>query len=122
MPPMMVMTSATTVAKIGRSIKKRLIGIRWTSGSARQPGKAGTSVAGLWISGRRRGHGDRRALGLHFQAGARALQPLGDHPVLGADAFPHHPQALDQRSETNVAPPNDAVLAHDEDVLVGLVG
>src|SRR5262249_29177073 len=103
MPPMMVMTSDTTAAKIGRSMKKRLIlmGVVPTGGAQRR--RASFLCLDDRPFGRRSGQHRRLPLGGHLAAGARALQAADDHPVLGGDALAHHAHALVHGPELDVA-------------------
>src|SRR5262245_38451387 len=120
---MMVMTSATTAAKIGRSMKNRLI----LMGLA-VPARAAWAFPALFLGLRRRLYGRRLgqrqslALGRHLDAGAGALQPPGDDPLLGGETFAHHAQALVQGAELDVAARHAAVFTNGVHELVGLVG
>src|SRR5215469_3526527 len=120
MPPMMVMTSDTTAAKIGRSMKKRLIlmGVLPTGGAQRR--RASLLCLGDGPLGRRSGR-RHLALGGHLATGTGALQAAHDHPVLGGDALAHDTHALVHWSELDVAARHDAVRADGVDELVGLV-
>src|SRR5215472_2694595 len=111
MPPMMVMTSDTTAAKIGRSMKKRLIlmGVLPTGGAQRR--RASFLCLRDGPPGRRCGRRRHLALGGHLAAGTGALQAAHDHPVLGGDALAHDTHALVHGSELDVAARHDAVRA-----------
>src|SRR4051812_23418572 len=104
MAPMMVMTSDTTAAKIGRSMKKRLILMRLAvlAGGAWAP----ASFLRLHdrLGSQRVGQGRRLVLGCNLAARARALQAAHDHPVLGRYAFAHHAHALVEGTQLDVAP------------------
>src|SRR5262245_50443730 len=123
MAPMMVMTSATTAAKIGRTMKKRLI-LMGLAVPARGAWACPASFLGLRRRpcGRRLRERQSLALGRHLDAGAGALQPPGEDPLLGEDTFAHHAQTLVQGAELDVAPRHAAVFTHGVDEFVGLVG
>src|SRR6185369_830327 len=113
MAPMMVMTSATTTAKIGRTIKKRLILIGFAI-SARGAWRCPALFLRLRhrLCGRRLGQGQGLALGRHLDAGASALQASDDDPLLGGEAFAYDAQVLVQRAELDVAARHAAILGH----------
>src|SRR5262245_14311490 len=112
MAPMMVMTSATTAAKIGRSMKNRLI-LMGLAVPARAAWACSASFLGLRrrLRGWRLGERQSLPLGRHLDAGTGALQPTGYDPLLGGEAFAHHAQALVQGAELDVAARHAAVLA-----------
>src|SRR5215207_4051640 len=116
MAPMMVMTSATTAAKIGRSMKKRLIlmGFAFPAGGA-APRPASFLRLRDRLCGRPRGQGRRLALGADLAAGAGALQAPNDHPLRGRDALAHHAQPLVERAEPDVAARHGAIVDDDID-------
>src|SRR4051794_35112715 len=120
MAPMMVTTSATTAAKIGRSMKKRLI-LMGVAVPKRGAGRRPPSF--LRLHDRLGGHGRCRrrllAPGCDLAARARTLQPPDDHPLLRRDAFAHYAHALVERAELDVAAGHGAVVADNVDELVG---
>ena len=124
--PMMVMTMATTAAKIGRSMKKWLTFMR--PGPQMREGKRGMRVfiPASWNLRPQQAPpptpSDRDPLGLDLQAGTHALQAVGDHPVVAGNTFAHDAQPVGQRSQLDVPARHRAVVADDVDVLVGLVG
>src|SRR5581483_6690935 len=98
MAPMIVMTSETTVAKIGRSMKKRLILMGFafpTRGARCRP------ASFLRLGDRRLGQRLREGQGLapggHPSAGPGALQAPDDHPIHGRDTLAHHAHAFVER-------------------------
>ena len=105
MAPMMVMTSATTAAKIGRSMKKRLILMGFAVPASR--GCAAPCIIPgpcrrLCRPAPRRAAGASR-LGVTLMPGRARCRPLMITHSSADDAFAHHAQALVQRAELDVA-------------------
>ena len=125
MAPMIVMTSDTTAAKIGRSMKKladaHAVALPASASAACEPG----SLAASCPARRRPTPPRRRAPRAWARPSGRAgaLQALGDHPFV-ARACLRAPRA----ARRTMGPSFDglarhrAVLADDIDELVGLVG
>src|SRR5262245_32466323 len=93
MPPTSVITTLSTVAKIGRSMKKR---------DSMADGPSLLAVGGRALV-RHGGHGCRRRLAqrrhgdglrLDLQVGANLRQSADEHRVVGVQALKNHPQAV----------------------------
>src|SRR2546427_11594261 len=108
--PMITMTIDRTVAKIGRSTKKR----------ANIGPLLRRRLRGLGRGGRPRAHA--HLLRGHRPARPHALDPVHDHPVAGRDALGHGAEPVLDRTELHRAVLNDILRVHDQDVLPVLVG
>src|SRR4029077_4658629 len=115
-----MMTIEMTVAKMGRSTKKRAsmapssLGVR---------GRAGTALD-LRARGRR-----RRSLGLHRDAlrgdgdpRPSALDAVHDHPLPRRQATGDRTEAVRQRAELHLAVLDYILVVHDQHVLPTLIG
>src|ERR1043166_2754920 len=102
-PPRMTNTIDSTEAKIGRSMKKCEIFI---------------SRVSLVLRLRHA----RRTLLLrrHLGAGARAHQPVDDHPIVRTDAVLDHAQVADQLAERDVFGARDVLGIDRQDVFAPL--
>src|SRR5204862_3754669 len=108
--PMITMTIDRTVAKIGRSTKKR----------ANIGPLLRRRLRGLGRGGRPRAH--VHLLRGHRPARPHALDPVHDHPVAGRDALGHGAEPVLDRTELHRAVLDDILRVHDQDVLPVLVG
>src|SRR5204862_4596553 len=107
--PMITMTIERTVAKIGRSTKKRanislLLRLRRRLRGGRCP----------WT------HAD--LLRRHGHPGAHALDAVHDHPLAGRQPFGDGPQPALDRAELHLTILDDVLVVHDQHVLAVLVG
>src|SRR5437667_12469327 len=103
--PMITMTIERTVAKIGRSTKKRA--------------NISSSLRGR-LGGRPRAHAD--FLRRHGPARSRALDPVHDHPFAGCEAVGHGAESVLERAELHGSVLDHVLVVHDQDVLPVLVG
>src|SRR6266404_2437869 len=109
--PTMKMTTARTVAKIGRSMKNEEIFMGVSSNLASR-GRVTYSRRGL----------HRYDLGRHGGAGAHALQASDDNLVAGRQSIADNAHAVDHPSELYHSRLDLVVLAQDEYEAIALIG
>src|SRR5688572_10402987 len=121
---MIVITTETTAAKIGRTMKNWLMRMPSLYLCPLSPpaGRGSLPLLSRRGVGRSFRDGERLALGAHLLAGPGAMQSLGDHPFIARDAFARHAQSVGQWAWHDGLARHRAVLADGQHVLVGLVG
>ena len=120
-PPMRMMTSDRTQAKIGRSMKN-LANTRVPSGKDLYSWSFfGCSLACLfWVVAGPSGMGTR--WGLTISSGCTCLKPVDDYPIAGRNARGDDLQVIVDGAQSDGAPAYFVLFTHDEHILESLVG
>src|SRR5262245_9681594 len=119
--PATKMSTDSTPAKIGRSMKKREIFI---SRPRRRCGVAGSARGDVACRRRLRviAAGHRHELRIDQRTRADALQSVHHDALAGSEAIRHQAQAVDEHAERHLAVGGLVVVADHHDVLLALVG
>src|SRR5262245_17073296 len=108
--PMITMTIDRTVAKIGRSTKKRANIVPLLRGRLRRLRRGGRAGAHAHLLRR------------HGRARAHALDPVHDDPLAGRESLGHGAEPAVHTAELHRSVLDDVLVVHDENVLPVLVG